>query len=144
MKWWYKYKYMLSFFLLIVVCNASTCIADPATNSKSTNSASKTIQPIPVHENEILVHKSELCPPNSTVESQLSPTGDIMIWCSSAPKPQPVHPIRTRPNEFLLRGAELCPQSLMAIDTKIDASGDILIWCAEQPKPTIPEEKTIE
>lgn len=136
-----KSKFTIHFFLFIMgcfVCLWNTYSFAQNVPITKSNFSSKIIQPIRVQPNELVVHKSELCSQNSTaVESQLSPTGDIIVWCETGPKPKPIHPVILRPNEFLLRGSDLCPESLMAIDTKVSSSGDILIWCAEVPQSTV-------
>jgi hypothetical protein len=45
------------------------------------------VHPVQVRGNQILLKGSELCPQSlMAINTQLSPSGDVLVWCAEAPK----------------------------------------------------------
>lgn len=50
-------------------------------------SSPPTIRPVHVYDNEMLLRGSELCPQSlMVINTQISPSGDVLIWCAEPPK----------------------------------------------------------
>lgn len=61
-------------------------LENPTPKSQSAKPQSQPIYPIHVESNQILLRGSELCPQSlMAINTQLSPSGDILVWCAEPP-----------------------------------------------------------
>lgn len=86
--------YIVSIFLTLFLNACNNCFADnknvsplPANAQAKNKKSNSPVYPLVVQDNEILLRGAELCP-NSlmVINTQLSPSGDVLIWCAEPPK----------------------------------------------------------